>query len=110
MIRVEAVVTHDRVEAALEAVEEEVGHLGVTITEASGHGYRDHFSDRALLTLIVPENEAKRIAAAISTAARTGNASGDGLVWLSPVYHVRHIRTGKPLHEYVEAGVGIEVS
>ena len=109
MIRVEAVVTRERVETVIDAVEEEVGHLGVTITEATGHGYHDHFSERALLTLIVPENEAKRVAEAISTAARTGN-SGDGLVWLSPVYHVKHIRTGKPLHEYVEAGLGIGVS
>ena len=60
-----------------------------------------------LLTLIVPENEAKRVAEAISAAARTGNESGYGLVWLSPVYHVRHIRTGKPLHEYVEVGVKV---
>ena len=109
MIRVEAVVARERVETVIDAVEEEVGHLGVTITEAAGHGYHDHFSERALLTLIVPENEAKRIAETISVAARTGNA-GDGLVWLSPVYHVQHIRTGKPLHEYVEVGLGIGVS
>jgi len=107
MIRVEAVVTRERVETVINAVEEEVGHLGVTITEATGYGHRDRFSEQALLTLIVPENEAKRIAEAISAAARTGNEFGDGLVWLSPVYHVRHIRTGKPLHEYVEVGVKV---
>jgi nitrogen regulatory protein PII len=105
MIKVEAIVIRDRVETVIDAVEEEAGRLGVTITEATGHGHRDRFSEQALLTFIVPEIKAERVADAISIAARTGNESGDGLVWMSPIYQVRHIRTGKPLHEYVEVGV-----
>ena len=37
------------------------------------------------------------------TAARSGNESGDGLVWTSPVSNVTHNRTGLSLEE-VEVG------
>jgi nitrogen regulatory protein PII len=110
MIKVEAIVTRERVETVIDAVVEEAGHLGVTITEATGQGHRGRVSEQALLTFIVPENEAKRVVEAISAAARTGNESGDGLVWMSSIYHVRHIRTGKPLHEYAEARAEVGVS
>jgi nitrogen regulatory protein PII len=36
--KVEAVVVRDRVETVMEAVEEETGHVGVTVVEAVGHG------------------------------------------------------------------------
>jgi nitrogen regulatory protein PII len=35
----------------------------------------------------------------VADAARSGNESGDGLVWTTPVQHVTHHRTGKPLEE-----------
>jgi nitrogen regulatory protein PII len=40
---------------------------------------------------------------AIADAARSGNDSGDGLVWTSPVDHVTHSRTGMPLESEVRA-------
>jgi nitrogen regulatory protein P-II 1 len=124
MIKVEAVVTRDRVETVVGAVETEAGHVGVTVIEAVGHGRQRGISDedmghvsesrflpKALLTFIVPEHKADKVVDAISDAARSGNESGDGLVWASPVYDTKHIRTGKPLHEYVEmsSDVGAEV-
>ena len=101
MIKVEAVVVPDRVETVIDAVEAEAAHVGVTVVEAIGHG-RQRDVPKALLTFIVPENKAERVVNAICEAARSGRESGDGLVWTSPVSHVRHNRTGKPLHEYVE--------
>ena len=38
MMKVEAVVVRDRVETVMEAVEEQTGHVGVTVIEAVGHG------------------------------------------------------------------------
>ena len=109
MIKVEAIVARDRVETVIDAIETEVGHIGVTVFEATGHGRENgsSYNDpglpaKAFLTSIVPENKAQAVAAAICDAARSGNESGDGLVWMSSVYNVKHIRTGKPLHEYVD--------
>ena len=38
MTKVEAVVIRERVETVIDAVEHETGHVGVTVTEAIGHG------------------------------------------------------------------------
>jgi nitrogen regulatory protein PII len=103
MIKVEAVVARDLIETVIDAVEDEVGRIGMTVTEAAGHGGRSsELVPEALLMLIVSEAKAERVATLIAGAARSGHASGDGLVWMSPVYGVTHSRTGKPLHEYVE--------
>ena len=37
-MKVEAIVVRDRVETVMEAVEEQTGHVGVTVVEAVGHG------------------------------------------------------------------------
>ena len=109
MIKVEAIVARDRVETVIDAIESEAGHIGVTVFEATGHGRQNGTSyddpglpAKAFLTSIVPENKAQAVVEAICNAARSGNKFGDGLVWMSSVYNVRHIRTGKPFHEYVD--------
>jgi hypothetical protein len=38
MVKVEAVVIRERVETVIDAVEDETGHVGVTVVEAIGHG------------------------------------------------------------------------
>ena len=38
MVKVEAIVVRDRVETVMDAVEEQTGHVGVTVIEAVGHG------------------------------------------------------------------------
>ena len=73
MVKVEAVVIRERVETVIDAVEAEAGHVGVTVVEA------------------------------IVDAARSGNESGDGIVWTTPVDNVTHNRTGRSLEE-VEVG------
>jgi nitrogen regulatory protein P-II 1 len=100
MVKVEAVVIRERIETVIDAVEVEAGHVGVTVMEAVGHGrqrgitheyrgrvFESRFLPKALLVLIV---------------ARSGNESGDGIVWTTSVENVVHNRTGMSLEE-VEA-------
>ena len=112
MIKVEAVVIRERVETVIDAVEMETGHVGVTVVEAIGHGrqrgvtheyrgrvFESRFLPKAHLTFIVRGDLADAVVEAIADAARSGNESGDGLVWTSPVGSVTHNRTGVSLDE-----------
>jgi nitrogen regulatory protein P-II 1 len=114
--KVEAVVIRERIETVIDAVEEETGHVGVTVIEAVGHGrqrgvtheyrgrvFESRFLPKALLVFVVDDAKADAVVAAISSAARSGNESGDGLVWTTPVSNVTHSRTGLSLEE-VEVG------
>jgi nitrogen regulatory protein P-II 1 len=112
MTKVEVVVIRERVETVIDAVEEETGHVGVTVIEAVGHGkqrgvtheyrgrvFESRFLPKALLVFIVDDDKVDAIVAAAQAAAVSGNESGDGLVWTTPVLHVTHNRTGKALTE-----------
>jgi nitrogen regulatory protein P-II 1 len=112
MIKVEAVVVRERVETVIDAVEDETGHVGVTVVEAIGHGrergvtheyrgrvFESRFLPKALLTFIVEEGLAPAVVAAVADAARSGDESGDGLVWTSRVDNVTHHRTGRRFEE-----------
>jgi nitrogen regulatory protein PII len=116
MVKVEAVVIRERVETVIDAVEEATGHVGVTVIEAVGHGrqrgitheyrgriFESRFLPKALLVFIVEDANVDGVVAAIADAARSGNESGDGLVWSTPVDNVTHHRTGMALEE-VEVG------
>jgi len=116
MIKVEAVVIRERVETVIDAVEEQTGHVGVTVVEAIGHGrqrgitheyrgriFESRFLPKALLTFIVRDDRAEGVVAAIADAAHSGNESGDGIAWTTPVGDVTHNRTGMSLEE-VEVG------
>ncbi len=112
MVKVEAVVLRERVEIVIDAVEEQTGHVGVTVVEAVGHGrqrgitheyrgrvFESRFLPKALLTFVVEDGIAPAVVSAIADAARSGNDSGDGLVWTSRVANVTHNRTGIRLEE-----------
>ncbi len=112
MTKVEAVVTRERVETVIDAVEAETGHVGVTVVEAIGHGrqrgvtheyrgrvFESRFLPKALLTFVVEDSLAQSVVAAITDAARSGHESGDGIVWTTPIENVRHNRTGLALGE-----------
>jgi len=112
MTKVEAVVLRERVEIVIDAVEEQTGHVGVTVVEAVGHGqergitheyrgrvFESRFLPKALLTFIVDDELTEAVVQAIADAARSGNEAGDGLVWSSPVENVTHNRTGRSLSE-----------
>jgi len=106
------VVIRERVETVIDAVEHETGHVGVTVVEAIGHGrqrgvtheyrgriFESRFLPKAVLTFIVDDAIADAVVDAIADSARSGNESGDGIVWTSPVGDVTHNRTGKTLEE-----------
>ena len=116
MTKVEAVVIRERIETVIDAVEEETGHVGVTVIEAVGHGrergvtheyrgriFESRFLPKALLIFVVDDGKAEGVVRAIAAAAASGNESGDGLVWSTPVDDVTHNRTGLALEE-VEVG------
>ena len=112
MVKVEAVVLRERVEIVIDAVEEQTGHVGVTVVEAIGHGrqrgvtheyrgrvFESRFLPKALLTFVVEDSLAQAVVGAITDAARSGHESGDGIVWTSAIENVTHNRTGLPLGE-----------
>jgi len=112
MTKVEAVVIRERVETVIDAVEEEAGHVGVTVIEAVGHGkqrgvtheyrgrvFESRFLPKALLVFLVADEKADAVVQAISAAAVSGNESGDGLVWTTPIGPVTHSRTARVLEE-----------
>ena len=116
MVKVESIVIRERVETVLDAVEEETGHVGVTVIEAIGHGrqrgitheyrgrvFESRFLPKAHLMFIVRDEIVDGVIAAIVDAARSGDESGDGICWWSPVAGATHNRTGQPLEE-VELG------
>lgn len=115
MVKVEAVVIRERVETVIDAVEGQAGHIGVTVIEAVGHGrqrgitheyrgrvFESRFLPKALLVFVVEDGKADAVVHAIADAARSGNESGDGIVWTAAVGTVLHNRSGRPLEE-VEA-------
>jgi nitrogen regulatory protein P-II 1 len=112
MTKIEAVVIRERVETVIDAVEHQTGHVGVTVVEAIGHGrqrgitheyrgriFESRFLPKAVLTFIVADELADVVVEAIVDAARSGNESGDGIVWTTPVENVTHHRTGMSLEE-----------
>jgi nitrogen regulatory protein P-II 1 len=112
MTKVEAVVTRERVEIVIDAVEAETGHVGVTVVEAIGHGrqrgvtheyrgrvFESRFLPKALLTFVVEDALTQAVVAAIADAARSGHESGDGIVWTTRAENATHNRTGLPLAE-----------
>ena len=112
MVKVEAVVIRERVETVIDAVEDQTGHVGVTVVEAIGHGrqrgitheyrgrvFESRFLPKAVLTFVVTDEIAEDVVAAIVDAARSGNESGDGIVWTTRVDDVTHHRTGRAVEE-----------
>ena len=112
MVKVEAVVVRERVETVIDAVEEETGHVGVTVLEAIGHGrergvtheyrgrtFESRFLPKALLIFVARGENVAAMVEAISDAARSGHESGDGIVWTTPVANVTHNRTARRLEE-----------
>ena len=83
MTKVEAVVIRERIETVIDAVEEETGHVGVTVIEAVGHGrqrgvtheyrgrvFESRFLPKAMLVFVVDDEKADAVVAAIASAAR----------------------------------------
>jgi nitrogen regulatory protein PII len=61
--------------------------------------FESRFLPKALLTFIVEDEIATAVVEAVADSARSGNDSGDGLVWTSRVENVTHNRSGRTLEE-----------
>jgi nitrogen regulatory protein P-II 2 len=114
MVLVQAVVLRDRVETVRDAVEEQAGHVGVTVIEAVGHGrqrgvtheyrgrvFESRFLPKAVMQFVVADHLAERVAEVVCDAANTGEI-GSGIVFTIPLGATRHIRTGLSLEEFGE--------
>ena len=112
MTKIEAIVVRDRVETVMEAVEDQTGHVGITVIEAVGHGrekgitheyrgrvFESRFLPKAYLIFVVRDEIAETAMHALVDAARTGHPNGDGICWSTLVSGVTHNRTGLPLEE-----------
>jgi nitrogen regulatory protein P-II 1 len=110
MVKIEAIVVREKVEEVMDAVTERTGHVGVTVIEAVGHGrqpgitheyrgrvFESRFLPKAMLIFLADGAIADEIVETIVETARTGEGSGDGIVWTTPVWNLVHHRTGRVL-------------
>ncbi len=95
--------TLEDVKAALE----QLGIVGMTVSEVQGYGrqkghtevyrgaeYAVDFVAKVRVEVIVDDEDAEQVTAAIVDAARTGKI-GDGKVWVTGVETVIRVRTGE---------------
>jgi nitrogen regulatory protein PII len=103
---IKSIVRPNKVDDVRDALEK-MSIPGMTVTEVRGHGrqkghtaiYRGKEYNVTLLPkveieVVVPDNVAESVIAAIITAARTGEI-GDGRVFVQAVDHSYNIRTGE---------------
>ncbi len=106
LIKVEAVIKPFRLTEVQEALVA-IGVQGMTVSEVKGFGrqkghvevyrgaeYQVNFVPKLMLTIVIPENLAKEVVAAIQKAANTGKI-GDGKIFVTRVEDVVRIRTGE---------------
>ena len=90
-----------------------VGVQGMTVSEVQGFGrqrghtevyrgaeYTVDFVPKVRVEVLVDDGDARQVADAIVTAARTEKI-GDGKVWIVPVEEVVRIRTGEMGHDAI---------
>jgi nitrogen regulatory protein P-II 1 len=86
---------------------EQIGVLGMTVSEASGYGrqkghtevyrgaeYAVDFVPKIRVEVAVDDPVVDKVVDAIVQAARTGKI-GDGKVWVTPLHTVARVRTGE---------------
>jgi nitrogen regulatory protein P-II 1 len=106
MKKIEAIIKPFKLDEVKEALQE-VGLLGITVTEAKGFGrqkghtelyrgaeYVVDFLPKVKIEIVLPDDLVERAVEAIQTAARTGRI-GDGKIFVTPVEEAIRIRTGE---------------
>src|SRR6187455_2966657 len=99
MKKVEAVVLRERVEIVIDAVEEQTGHVGVTVVEAVGHGrqrgitheyrgrvFESRFLPKALLAFVVADELAAAAAGTTAATASSGRPRSTTSLTTAPAY------------------------
>ena len=106
MKKIEAIIKPFKLDEVKEALQE-VGLLGITVTEAKGFGrqkghtelyrgaeYVVDFLPKVKIEIVLPDDLVERAIEAIQSAARTGRI-GDGKIFVTPVEEAIRIRTGE---------------
>jgi len=106
MKKIEAIIKPFKLDEVKEALQE-VGLLGITVTEAKGFGrqkghtelyrgaeYVVDFLPKVKVEIVLPDELVERAIEAIQSAARTGRI-GDGKIFVTPVEEAIRIRTGE---------------
>ena len=106
MKKIEAIIKPFKLDEVKEALQE-VGLLGITVTEAKGFGrqkghtelyrgaeYVVDFLPKVKIEIVLPDDLVERAVEAIQLAARTGRI-GDGKIFVTPVEEAIRIRTGE---------------
>lgn len=103
---VTAVIKPFRIEEVKEALKG-AGVTGITLTEVKGFGrqgghtetyrgteYQIDFVPKVKLEVVVPSEDAEKVADLIAETSRTGKI-GDGKIWIAPVERLIRVRTGE---------------
>ncbi len=106
MKKIEAIIRPERLQAAKDALLA-LGHKGITVTEAKGHGaqkgvaqqwrgeqYVVDLLPKVSLVAVVHDHEVPDVTDVLVKAARTGRI-GDGKIFITPVEQVIRVRTGE---------------
>ncbi len=106
MKKIEAIIKPFKLDDVKEALQE-VGLMGITVTEAKGFGrqkghtelyrgaeYVVDFLPKVKIEIVLPDDMVEKAVEAIQTAARTGKI-GDGKIFVSNVEDAIRIRTGE---------------
>jgi len=112
MKKIEATIRRERLEAVKEALEQ-IGILGMTVTEVSGRGrqsgitlqwrvgqYKVDLLPKVKIEMVVLEEEVGRTVNTIVVNARTGER-GDGKIFVLPVDNAIRVRTGESGHNAI---------
>jgi len=104
--KIDAIIREEQLPVVLAALEE-LGYGGITISPVKGHGrqkgirqvYRGReftvdFLPKIKVEIVVSDDAAARVVAAIAEHARTG-AIGDGKIWVTAVESLMRVRTGE---------------
>lgn len=106
MKKIEAIIRPENLEAVKDALTA-VGHAGLTVVEAKGHGVQQgvvtyvggeeavvDLLPKLYLTAVVHDHEVDGVIEAIVSASRSGSV-GDGKIFVTPVESVLRVRTGE---------------
>jgi nitrogen regulatory protein P-II 1 len=106
MKKIECIIRPHMIDAVRDALEE-IGVVGMTITEVKGYGrqkghtetyrgmeYQIDFVPKAKIEVVLPAERVEQAIGAILESARTGKF-GDGKIFVTPVEETVRIRTGE---------------
>lgn len=112
MVKVECIIRPTKLDDVLDAVRE-AGASGMTVTDVIGFGrqrgrtekyrgaeYTVKLQPKVKIEVVVPDDAAEALVAAVAKAARTGEV-GDGKVFVTRVESAMRIRTGEIGHDAV---------